>query len=122
MALHPHFPVDPYAPLPPDERWFPAAEVLRATAYEKLLPPLVAKIREEIKVWRDAGYKGATATSQARLTWWFDTEHLIEQVDGRLAESGPAYSFVYVDQEDFVQHAPRDFAGLVAAFREFQAA
>jgi len=85
MALHPHFPTDPYAPLLPDERWFPAAEELRATAYEKLLPPLVAKIREEIKAWRDAGYKGATETSQALLTWWFDTEHLIEQADGTLA-------------------------------------
>lgn len=85
MALHPHFPADPYAPLLPDERWFPAAEELRATAYEKLLPPLVAKIREEIKAWRDAGYKGATGTSQALLTWWFDTEHQIEQADGTLA-------------------------------------
>lgn len=85
MALHPHFPADPYAPLLPDERWFPAAEELRATAYEKLVPPLVAKIREEIKAWRDAGYKGATETSRALLTWWFDTEHLIEQADGTLA-------------------------------------
>lgn len=85
MALHPHFPTDPYAPLLPDERWFPAAEELRATAYEKLLPPLVAKIREEIKVWRDAGYKGATVTSRALLWWWFDSEHLLEQADGRLA-------------------------------------
>lgn len=84
MALHPHFPADPYAPLLPDERWFPAAEELRATAYEKLLPPLVANIRKEVKAWRDGGYKGATATSQALLTWWFDTEHLIEQADETL--------------------------------------
>lgn len=41
MALHPAFPVSPYEPLLPDQRWFPAAEELRATAYEKLLPPLV---------------------------------------------------------------------------------
>jgi hypothetical protein len=47
MALHPNFPADPYQPLIPGERWFPAAEELRATAYEKLLPPLVAKIRAE---------------------------------------------------------------------------
>ncbi|MDP1606399.1 MAG: DEAD/DEAH box helicase family protein [Rhodocyclaceae bacterium] len=53
MALHPDFPADPYAPLLPDQRWFPAAEELRASAYEKLLPPLVAKIREEVKSWRD---------------------------------------------------------------------
>jgi type III restriction enzyme len=85
MALHPDFPADPYAPLIPDQRWFPAAEELRATAYEKLLPPLVAKIREEVKAWRDSGYKGATATSRVLLFWWFDAEHLIEQADGTLA-------------------------------------
>ena len=48
MALHPDFPRSPYATLPPDLRWFPAAEELRSTAYEKLLPPLVAKVREGI--------------------------------------------------------------------------
>ena len=65
MALHPNFPRSPYETLPPDLRWFPAAEELRSTAYEKLLPPLVAKIREEVKAWRDAGYAGASATSRA---------------------------------------------------------
>jgi type III restriction enzyme len=63
-------------------RWFPAAEELRSTAYEKLLPPLVAKVREAVKAWRDAGYVGASATSRALLTWWFETDHLIEQSDG----------------------------------------
>ncbi|MBK7565925.1 MAG: hypothetical protein IPI21_17480 [Propionivibrio sp.] len=33
------------------------------------------------------------------------------------AENGPAYGFVYVDQEGFERHAPRDFAGLAAASR-----
>jgi type III restriction enzyme len=32
MALH------------PEQRWFPADETLRSTAYEKLLPPLVATV------------------------------------------------------------------------------
>lgn len=50
MALHPEFPDSPYAPLVPSQRWFPADETLRASAYEKLLPPLVAKIREEVYV------------------------------------------------------------------------
>ena len=48
MALHPDFPRSPYEILRPDVRWFPAAEELRSTAYEKLLPPLVAKVREEV--------------------------------------------------------------------------
>jgi len=81
MALHPEFPSSPYEPLLPAHRWFPAAEELRASAYEKLLPPLVAKIREEVRDWRDAGYAGASSTSRALLRWWFETEHLVEQAD-----------------------------------------
>lgn len=82
MALHPDFPLSPYESLSPDVRWFPAAEELRSTAYEKLLPPLVAKVREEVKEWRDADYAGASPTSRCLLAWWFKTDHLIEQVDG----------------------------------------
>ena len=82
MALHPEFPSSPYAVLKPEHRWFPAAEELRATAYEKLLPPLVAKIREEVKAWRDSGYAAGSPTSRALLRWWFETEHLTEQGDG----------------------------------------
>jgi len=58
MGLHPDFPRSPYAPLIPEQRWFPADEALRSTAYEKLLPPLVAKIRQEVFAWRAAGYPG----------------------------------------------------------------
>jgi type III restriction enzyme len=91
MALHPDFPRSPYVTLPPDLRWFPAAEELRSTAYEKLLPPLVAKVRDEVKNWRDQGYAGASATSKALLTWWFGTDHMIEQADG--AQSQFRYYF-----------------------------
>lgn len=82
MALHPDFPISPYEVLPPDQRWFPAAENLRETAYEKLLPPLVAKIREAVFEWRASGYVGAADTSKALLAWWFETDHLMEQADG----------------------------------------
>ena len=82
MGLHPDFPLSPYEVLPPETRWFPAAEELRSTAYEKLLPPLVANIRNEVAAWRETGYAGATPTSRALLTWWFHTDHLIEQADG----------------------------------------
>ncbi len=85
MALHPEFPESPYAVLLPDRRWFPAAEELRTTAYEKLLPPLVAKVRSEITPWRDSGYVGASETSRGLLNWWFETEHLVEQGDGTLS-------------------------------------
>jgi type III restriction enzyme len=85
MALHPEFPKSPYAELLPEQRWFPAAEELRSTAYEKLLPPLVAKIRNEVSAWRSAGYAGASDTSRALLNWWFEIEHLVEQADGTLS-------------------------------------
>ncbi|MBI3899686.1 MAG: DEAD/DEAH box helicase family protein [Gammaproteobacteria bacterium] len=85
MALHPDFPESPYAELLPDQRWFPAAEELRSTAYEKLLPPLVAKIRSEVTAWREAGYAGASDTSRGLLKWWFETEHLVEQADSSLS-------------------------------------
>ena len=85
MGLHPRFPESPYAPLIPAERWFPADEALRSTAYEKLLPPLVAKVREEVAAWRNNGYAGASSTSVALLRWWFETDHLLEEADGSLS-------------------------------------
>jgi len=84
MALHPEFPTSPYAVLLPDQRWFPAAEELRSTAYEKLLPPLVANIRREVSAWRKTDYAGASETSRSLLHWWFDVEHLQESAASSL--------------------------------------
>ena len=86
MALHTNFPRSPYAILPPNLRWFPAAEELRSTAYQKLLPPLVANIREGVTAWRATDYVTASATSRALLNWWFKTDHLSEQADGTLSQ------------------------------------
>ena len=85
MSLHPEFPSSPYAPLNPDQRWFPADETLRSTAYEKLLPPLVSKVRQEVHAWRNNGYAAASPTSTALLRWWFETDHLLECGDGSLS-------------------------------------
>ena len=71
MALHPELPRSPYAELDPAHRWFPADEALRSTAYEQLLPPLVARVRMEVQAWRDRGYASASETSCALLRWWF---------------------------------------------------
>lgn len=95
MALHPNFPQSPYAELDPEQRWFPAAEELRGTAYEKLLPPLVAKIRKEVHAWRRAGYSGASGTSRSLLNWWFGTEHLIDAADG----SRSPFRYYYAQRE-----------------------
>ncbi len=85
MVLHPHFPISPYEPLIPDHRWFPADEALRSTAYEKLLPPLVAKVRNEVHAWRNKGYAGASPATVALLRHWFETEHLTENADSSLS-------------------------------------
>ena len=86
MALHPNFPNDPHAILDPSIRWFPADEALRTTSFEKLLPPLVPKLRKEVKAWRDSGYDGATNTSKSLLNWWFNTQHLLPTYNGPLQE------------------------------------
>jgi len=81
MALHKEFPKSPYEILNPEIRWFPADEDLRKKD-GKLLPPLVHKLRLEVKQWRDSHYEGASATSKALLKWWFQTKHPVETEEG----------------------------------------
>ena len=85
MALHKDFPKSPHEILDPSIRWFPADEALRKDGYQKLLPPLVDKIRKEVKQWRESNYEGASETSKALLKWWFQTEHPIEDSDGNIS-------------------------------------
>lgn len=80
MAIHPAFPTSPYEVLNPEHRWFPADEDLRDSAYDKLVPPLVNKIRREVKTWRENQYEGAGATSKALLNWWFNRQHISESL------------------------------------------
>ncbi len=89
MALHKDFPKDPYAILNPEIRWFPADEDLREKGFEKLIPPLVAELRKQVKTWRDNNYEGVSATSKTLLTWWFKEEHIIYNTDGS------SYNFRY---------------------------
>ncbi|MBF0556275.1 MAG: DEAD/DEAH box helicase family protein [Nitrospirae bacterium] len=86
MAIHPGFPSSPYETLQPEIRWFPADETLRETSSEKLLPPLVHKIRNQVKAWRDTHCQGATDTSKTLLQWWFNYEHIVSKEDGTLFE------------------------------------
>ena len=86
MALHPNFPESPYAILDPSIRWFPADEALREPSSERQMPPLVPQLRKKVKEWRDSGYVGATDTSKRLLNWWFNTAHLLPQIDGTMTE------------------------------------
>ncbi|NOX08067.1 MAG: DEAD/DEAH box helicase family protein [Gammaproteobacteria bacterium] len=85
MALHPDFPDSPHVILEPDIRWFPADEALRESSYEKLLPPLVHKLRRKVQLWRETGYEGASPTSIHLLNWWFEREHLMPKSDGSMS-------------------------------------
>jgi type III restriction enzyme len=80
MAIHPAFPTSPYEVLNPEHRWFPADEDLRDSSYDKLVPPLVNKIRREVKTWRENQYEGVSATSKALLNWWFNRQHIREDL------------------------------------------
>lgn len=95
MALHPDFPNDPHAILDPALRWFPADEALRASSFEKLLPPLVPTLRKEVTAWRERRYGGASETSQALLRWWFVEQHLLLKADGTLE----AFRYFFAQRE-----------------------
>ncbi len=82
MALHSDFPESPHAIIDPSVRWLPDQSLLFDLEYAMLLPPLVHKIREQVKKWRDDSYSGASETSKALLNWWFKIPHLQEQSDG----------------------------------------
>jgi type III restriction enzyme len=72
---------DPFKILSPHERWAPTQSQMDAfqNAYEKLLPPLVYKIRLAVAKWRDENYPGASDTTKSLLNFWFNQEHLIGQ-------------------------------------------
>ena len=55
VMLHANFPTDPQKIIDPIVRWHRAEELLHEMGYEKLLPPLVHKIRKGVKAWRDSG-------------------------------------------------------------------
>ena len=86
MALHPDFPESPHEIVDPSVRWLPDQSLLFDLDYGMLLPPLVQKIREQVKTWRDDNYSGASETSKALLKWWFNNSHLREQTDDTMSE------------------------------------
>jgi type III restriction enzyme len=83
---------DPFKLLMPNERWAPTQSQMEAfqNAYEKLLPPLVYKIRLAVANWRENAYQGASETSKSLLNFWFNQEHLIGQTN---------FSFFFAQRE-----------------------
>ncbi len=85
MALHPEFPLDPYAILDPAMRWRPDLEQQGLFDESKLTAPLVEAVREGVAAWRAAGYAGASETSRHLLHYWFAETHPVTAADGSLA-------------------------------------
>ena len=98
MALHPDFPSDPHAILDPAIRWFPADEALRASSFEKLLPPLVPALRKVVKAWRDRGYEGAAETSRSLLNWWFEEPHLLPSASGTRSVPDTLFQYFFAQR------------------------
>jgi len=69
---------NPFEIIRPENRWAPSQGQLDAlnNEYEKLLPPLVHKIRTAVSDWRENNYTGASLTSIQLLKFWFDQSHL----------------------------------------------
>lgn len=94
MALDKNFPTSPHEILDPAIRWFPGDEAFKDKAHQ-LVPPLVSTLRQEVKTWRENGYKGASATSKSLLGFWFNTEHLLPGRDGNMFE----FQFYFAQRE-----------------------
>jgi len=74
------FPQNPFQILDPHIRWAPSKADLQEKAYEQLIPPLVHKVRQAVKEWRDSDYSGASDTTKALLHFWFKPDgHLPAQ-------------------------------------------
>jgi len=69
--------INPFEIIPPDARWKPAKEQfeLFGDASEKVIAPLVAKVRQAVCDWRLNNYAGATETSKQLLNFWFGRIH-----------------------------------------------
>ena len=76
---------DPFKIILPNERLAPTQGQMDAfqNEYDKLLPPLVYKIRLAVAKWREENYMGACETSKSLLNFWFNHEHLFGQTQFR---------------------------------------
>tara|TARA_B110000037_G_C17107652_1_gene500524 strand:+ start:60 stop:2708 length:2649 start_codon:yes stop_codon:yes gene_type:complete len=75
MGINKNFPKSPFQILNPDIRWFPGDENLGEKGRDKLLAPLVNKIRKEVFEWRNKNYSNISETSKSLLEYWFKTPH-----------------------------------------------
>ncbi|WP_115702525.1 DEAD/DEAH box helicase [Legionella sainthelensi] len=85
MAIHPDFPNNPYSILDPNIRWFPGDQDINNVGHDKLIPPLVHKIRTSVNQWRNNNYEGASWVTRALLTYWFELNHYTENSNNQVS-------------------------------------
>lgn len=115
--------INPYSILNPNERWAPTQSQMDAyhNAYEKLLPPLVYKIRLAVAKWREENYIGASDTTKSLLNFWFNQEHLKGQTkfsfffSQREAIESIIYLYEIVNAKDKYELMKFDSSGRVSS-------
>ena len=75
IGLDKDFPRQPHQIIEPAVRWCSGVGALGGVGGDKLLPPLVDKIRKEVYKWRCQGYPNISDVTKSLLTYWFKTEH-----------------------------------------------
>ena len=93
---------------------------METTEYNKLLPPLVYKIRLAVAKWRDDDYTGASETSKSLLDFWVNQKHFIGQKEfkfffsQREAIESIIYLFDVAKAKDKYELMRYDSSGLVS--------
>ena len=80
MGLSKEFSSSPFEIIKPEHRWVPTDKEVEVNR-DKLLPPLVPRVRREVEIWRNKGYPHLSDTTRALLLYWFESIHL--SADGK---------------------------------------
>lgn len=101
MALHPDFPESPHAIIDPSVCWLPDQSLLFDLEYAMLLLPLVHKIREQVRTWRDNNYSGASYTYWS-VDFDFESKHeIIRMQDSQTGEWEEQWTADYVFENEW---------------------
>jgi type III restriction enzyme len=101
MALHPQFSTSPYAPLVPEQRWFPADVVAFAKNYYAV------------------GFRLDYVRASGDLSNYVP-DFIVRTADNAAEENGQRHDFVFVDQLGYEKHLPKTFAALAGSFTEYK--
>ena len=106
MGLDKNFPRQPHEIIEPNVRWYPGGEAIGEKGREKLLPPLVNKIRKEVYDWREQGYPDISDVTRSLLTYWFKTDHPSDHPSGfqyYFAQRESVESIIYLYEHQHIR-------------------